>query len=173
MTSAAPARRPAARVLLLDPADRVLLLPGRDPQCPTAGRWWFTPGGGLLAGESPVAGALRELAEETGVVLPADRLVGPVWRRSSRFTFAGRRYHQEEAFFLARLAGPVAVHTRGFTADERRYVGAPRWWPLAELRATDETVYPPGLGDLLADLLNRLGSPAAAAAWEGPPRWLD
>ena len=43
--------RRAARVLLVDAADRVLLFAGSDPLRPGDGSWWFTPGGGLDDGE--------------------------------------------------------------------------------------------------------------------------
>ncbi|MET0424419.1 MAG: NUDIX domain-containing protein, partial [Actinoplanes sp.] len=44
--------RRAARVLIVDPAGRTLLLHGGDPARPEQ-RWWFTPGGGLEQGETP------------------------------------------------------------------------------------------------------------------------
>jgi 8-oxo-dGTP pyrophosphatase MutT (NUDIX family) len=49
-------------------AGRLLLL--RQPP----GRGWGLPAGLLRRGESPVVGAARELAEETGVRLPPDEL---------------------------------------------------------------------------------------------------
>lgn len=49
-------------------SDRMLLL--RQPP----GRGWSLPAGLLTWGESPVEGALRELAEESGIVLAAEQL---------------------------------------------------------------------------------------------------
>src|SRR5690606_28107491 len=54
-----PFRR-AARVILLDDADRLLLVRGHDAG-ETSRSWWFTVGGGLEPGEDVRAGALREL----------------------------------------------------------------------------------------------------------------
>ncbi|MCX7513750.1 (deoxy)nucleoside triphosphate pyrophosphohydrolase [Frateuria sp. STR12] len=51
--------------VLLDPAGR-LLLAQRPPGKHLAGLWEF-PGGKLEAGESPVAGLLRELSEELDI----------------------------------------------------------------------------------------------------------
>lgn len=56
--------RHAARVVLLDPAGRVLLM--RYDENPPNGRHWSTPGGGLNPGEDYRDAAARELAEETG-----------------------------------------------------------------------------------------------------------
>jgi 8-oxo-dGTP pyrophosphatase MutT (NUDIX family) len=144
--------RSAARVLLLDAQDRVLLLHGHDPGDRARGSWWFTPGGGLEPDEDPVAGAARELFEETGLRLGADALVGPVYEQVVEFPFEGRRYRQAEGFYLARCDA-WEVDTSGFTALEERSVDGHRWWSLDELRATSELVYPACLAELVASSL--------------------
>lgn len=81
--------RRVARVVLLDPQDRILLLHGHEPDDP-CDDWWFTPGGGVEGTETREEAALRELAEETGIT---DVELGPVlWRRRCSFPFAGRRW---------------------------------------------------------------------------------
>jgi len=95
-----PFRR-AARVILLDDADRLLLVRGHDAG-ETSRSWWFTVGGGLEPGEDVRAGALRELREETGLHLSADQLEGPVLTRSAVLDFAAVTCRQDEKFFLAR-----------------------------------------------------------------------
>src|ERR1700733_4365493 len=70
MTSTEPALRRAGRVLVIDPAGRVLLLQGFDPAEPDS-PFWFTIGGGLDEGEHSAQAALRELREEAGIVAAA------------------------------------------------------------------------------------------------------
>ena len=69
--------RNAARVILLDAHDRVLLLHGCDAD-QRERTWWFTVGGGLDAGESALDAAVRELREETGYEGGAARVLGCV-----------------------------------------------------------------------------------------------
>jgi 8-oxo-dGTP pyrophosphatase MutT (NUDIX family) len=145
-----PVVRNAARVLLLDPDGRVLLVQGGDPADPEAGTWWFTPGGGLEPGEDARTAALREAFEETGHRVA--ELRGPVARRSSVFPFEGRLIEQREQFFVAHVPA-FEPTTEGWTELERRALTGLRWWTLDELRATGETVYPASLADLVADAL--------------------
>jgi 8-oxo-dGTP pyrophosphatase MutT (NUDIX family) len=151
-----PVARRAARVLLLDAKQRVLLFLGLDPDEPGRGSWWITPGGGLDPGETPAQAAARELQEETGLRLPPGALGEPVHRRTAEFVFAGQAYRQSEEFFLARVDGHV-VDTAGFTPLEVRAVLEHRWWTPAELAATREVVYPVDLAAVLAH--------AAGGAW--------
>jgi 8-oxo-dGTP pyrophosphatase MutT (NUDIX family) len=50
------------------------LLLKRAPHVVQGGVWTAAPGGKLEAEESPLQAAVRELREETGIVLPATRL---------------------------------------------------------------------------------------------------
>jgi len=150
----APIDRASGRVLVVDGAERVLLLRGSDPTDPAAGQWWFTPGGGLDPGESAQQGARRELREETGLDL-AD-LGSPVWVRTAEFTFLGRGYRQAETFFLARVDGH-AVDFSGHTDLEKQAVHEFRWWSLDDLQASDIRVYPKALAAELHELLELVG----------------
>ena len=143
--------REAARVLLVDAAGRVLLLEGLDPDDPYPRTWWFTPGGGIEGDESAAEAARREVREEVGADLT--ELEGPIWERTSTFDFGGTHYHQHEVYFVARVA-PFEVSVADRTELEARALTGLRWWTLAELEATAETVYPENLTDLLRSALD-------------------
>ena len=143
--------RRAARVILFDEQDRILLFRGIDSTEPDATPWWFTPGGGLEAGETAREAARREVFEETGVAL--DSMSGPVYEQHLDFTFEGEPLHQFEQFFVAHVHG-VVLHSDGWTDLEKRTMLESRWWSLAELGSTTETIYPAVLGDLVQSQLS-------------------
>jgi 8-oxo-dGTP pyrophosphatase MutT (NUDIX family) len=142
--------RIAARVLVLDEHDAVLLLQGCDPARPDRGTWWFTPGGGLDAGETTEDGARRELREETGYA--AQRLGPVVYRRTVEFEFLNASYRQHESFFCVRTPRFV-VDDAGRSDVEVRSVLGHRWWRIGELRTTTDAIHPPELADVLVGLL--------------------
>ncbi len=148
---AQPIPRTAARVLLIDEADRILLFHGIDPANP-ADVYWVTPGGGLDPGETPAQGASRELFEETGLRVNPAELGEPVFRNVIEFSFDRRSYRQEQDFFLLRVPS-WEVDTSNFDDTERIAVDGHRWWSVAELESTPECIYPEVLPSLLRSLV--------------------
>jgi len=150
-----PTPRPAARVVLLDEDDRILLVRFHDPDRKTT--WWATPGGSLEPGESHEAAARRELREETG--LNAIELGPWIWTREHVVAIKGQLYEQHERLYFARVPHFDAAATH-LEEVEREFFEELRWWSLAELNATTEELAPRSLPELLRALL-RDGLPAA------------
>jgi 8-oxo-dGTP pyrophosphatase MutT (NUDIX family) len=134
-------------VLVIDPAGRVLLLQGFDPAKPSS-LYWVTIGGGLGHGEGTAQAAIRELWEETGIEASAEELIGPVWQRTTEFSFDGLHYRQEEDYYVLRV-GEVHVSLANLDPIERDTITGYRWWSRQELAATKEAFFPAELPDML------------------------
>ena len=144
-------KRPAARLLVLDPCDRVLLFRFVFDDGPLAGqRYWATPGGALEQGESYLEAARRELAEETGINAP----IGPqVLTRTIVFqTPSGDDVEADERYFLVRAIDRI-VDRSGQEALEARYMQTCDWWSIERLGTTTEKVFPEDLASVLERLV--------------------
>lgn len=150
--------RQTVKLLLVDPEGRLLLVHGRDPA--TGARYWYPVGGSIEPGETLHEAAAREAWEETGL----DRLpVGAhIWTRDLTYVHAGRTFTVHEDW----LHHPVASFDPSparLTDGESESILGFRWWTARELRATQDTVYPPDLGALLRALQEQ-GVPSAPIA---------
>ena len=153
--------RRAARVILFDPYDRVLL----SHDTFDTGDWWVLPGGGVEPGETPDDAARREVCEESGF---ADVRLGPVVvRHRFQMHFLGLDIDQDEWIFVGWTAGGVP-DMAGITVDERTFMGGFQWLSRAELAAITETVYPLGLSGFVASILAD-GPPAQPWVVSAPP----
>ncbi|ONI88046.1 hypothetical protein ALI22I_20095 [Saccharothrix sp. ALI-22-I] len=119
-TTTSPAPRVGARVLLLDLANRVLLVHARDPDQP-GHHWWELPSCGQDPGEALPDTVRREVGEETGIVLTS---IGPeLWVHESHFTYRGRAHHRVDRVFLCFARGSTPK-PRFSTGQEPRRMSA-------------------------------------------------
>ncbi len=115
-----PARRHDVTLLILDGSDRIALI--RKPHF--AEGIWRPPGGGIKPGEDPVAGAVREALEETGLHVTIERYLVDA---HATFSWNGDDLHWRTHVLLARTADETLE-----PRDAAEIAGA-RWGTLEEL----------------------------------------
>jgi ADP-ribose pyrophosphatase YjhB (NUDIX family) len=143
-----PRLREAARVIVLDREDRVLLL-----RYEGNGGFWAVPGGSLEQGETHLDAAHRELREELGVI---DVKVGPELAvRTKDHLVGSEAARQVEKYFVAVVDAVAVEPGRASQPDDIR---AWQWWSLHEIQETAQTIYPLGLAKLIIEYL-RSGPP--------------
>lgn len=153
-----PRLRPAARGIVVDDADRVLLCRFDFPS--EGVTVWGTPGGGVEPGETPLDALRRELAEEIGLAIDGDP--PHVWHR--RVVADGHATGYDgviEDFYLVRTAHFVPHGSMSAAELRAEYVTTFEWWRIDDvLTYQGKAVFAPGdLGQLLDQLL-RTGVPA-------------
>ena len=154
--------RQAARALLLDPDDHLLLVRFEFPM----GTAWALPGGGLDDGESVEDGLRRELREEVGL---DDFVLGPhIWNREHVIPMSTGHDGQQDRIHLVRVDRFDPEPTIGWDRMRAENVHEIRWWSMDELAGVSTEVdispgevrfAPRHLASLVHDLLTS-GPPA-------------
>lgn len=155
---APPRLRHAARALVVDPDEQILLLRVIVDDGVSV---WIAPGGGIEAGESPLDALRRELLEEVGLRLADEP--PHVWHQ--RHVKPGHIDGYEGVvndYFLVRTDHFAPRGTMTPEQLRAELVYGNRWWTLDEIRSYVGADFfgPRRLGELLASLL-RDGPPAA------------
>ena len=150
--------RQAARAVLLDPDDRILLVRFQFPDVAV----WGTPGGGVDPDETHEQAIVRELAEEAGL---EEVVLGPwIWTRKHVIPFLDGKWDgQVERFVLVRTA---------------RFEPAPRFTPeqlAAEYVTARPLVDAGGAGGVSTSAVRAEAAPRAGgrAAARRPARGAD
>ena len=152
--------RPSARLILLDPQDRLFLFKVHqpsvyDPADPFREPFWIMIGGLVDPGEDYADAAIREAREETAVVVKDVRWV---WSRERIMQWRDRQVLHRERFFLGRAAS-ASIDTSGLDEREKSWTLDHRWWTADEIAASSERFEPVDLGTRLKSLLR-----------DGPPK---
>ncbi len=99
----------------------------------STGKWSF-PGGRREAGESDVDAAMREVREETGVVVAIDDVLVAVenyWYDDT----AAQAYHQHSVYFRCRPL--TTTLSAAMNPDDQDEAERPSWVPLDQLTPDD------------------------------------
>jgi 8-oxo-dGTP pyrophosphatase MutT (NUDIX family) len=147
--------RDVVRMVVLDVRAHTLLFHTRDPTYPELGDWWELPGGGMEEGENSVDTAIRELQEETGIIVAPGQVGSPVWRRDATFRYRGKRHVQHERVLPVRLEvlRPPVNGSQRVDFENEDYFGF-RWWSISEVVDSGTRFYPGRLPTLLPRFLN-------------------
>lgn len=158
--------RLASRLILLDADDRVLLLRAHDPFEVDGREWWEVPGGGVEPGEDTVAAAVREVAEETGYVVPPGLLSRrPSWHGEVTFRWARQRYWSSLVMHVGRVDRHPPRRPAGQSEEEQSCFLAVRWLPLDRIAGGSERFFPATLPTDLPRLLAGESVDAGFSVW--------
>ncbi|QSB05804.1 NUDIX hydrolase [Natronoglycomyces albus] len=130
--------RPSARIILANRRDEILLF---NENHPVKGPLWFTVGGRLEPDETPMRAAVRELKEETGLVVAPDRLGQPIATSRGEWEYRGRQLWSYDTFFFLRV-DELEVDDSGMEDYEFEQIASHRWWPVGELETTTALIFP-------------------------------
>lgn len=141
-----PRERSTARLIVADPDDRVLLFLtyGKDHAVPPR---WITPGGGVDPGEDFPQAGVRELREETGLVVDSvgerfHRTDGPVDTKWHPYEVG----HWEWFALRAAHFDPSDAERM---PDELVDIVGTRWWTADQLESSGEEYEPLDLPELI------------------------
>lgn len=142
--SAAPLRiRRSARLIVLSPADRVLMFRFDVEDRPP---FWVTAGGECEPDEEFEQAAARELFEETGIRADPGSQIG---RTTPQFiTVEGEPVQADERYFIVRV-DDERIDTAHHTELEQKVMTRHRWFSLTELANWDEALFPEDLAKMI------------------------
>jgi 8-oxo-dGTP pyrophosphatase MutT (NUDIX family) len=135
-----------SRVLLVDQYDHVLLLLTRHDVEGYPARW-LTTGGHLEVGEDHPTAAVRELFEETGLVIDDPGM--PFWTHDFVAERAPGVWASHHEVWYSLRTQRFEIDRRNWTAEEQVDIIDQRWWSLGDLETTTDPIEPPHLARLL------------------------
>ena len=145
--------RISTRIALVTPQKRFLLfLSHFSPGSNLPPRWIF-PGGGVEANESLLDCAIREVHEETGLLLDTGSIhdLG----QTLSFTQEDQREFKtgQSHFYRVQISDEFTPDSSRWTQEEIRDTVTHRWWSIEEILEEEPWVGPDGVLEILHDLI--------------------
>jgi 8-oxo-dGTP pyrophosphatase MutT (NUDIX family) len=137
--------RLTSRILLFDEVGDILLMLTTAPDTSGIARW-VTPGGGVDPGESQDEAAIRELFEETGLVITSPGAV--VWTYDFDVEWDNADHDTGHAEYYVVRTTRFDVSREHWTDDEKIDTLDVRWWNVDDLVASGELFEPAALPNL-------------------------
>ena len=142
--------RETARIVLHDGQGKFLLMHTRFDHHVGLPPRWITPGGGIDDGETPLEAAVRELQEETGLIVEPDALGEMLDAVEGYWDWPdGTYFHSYVDHFFALRVDEFELDRSGWMESEHHDVIAIRWWTLDEIRAEAPFIGPERLIEVL------------------------
>ena len=100
--------------------------------------------------EQILRAAAQLFAERGSRAVGVDDVGAAVGERSYKMRLpSGEVVAGHETYFLVRIAAVSEINRDGWTELETEIIAEHRWWSVAELKATSETIYPVNLMTML------------------------
>lgn len=144
-----PGLRRTSRIILMDEGGAALLFMTVAPDSTRFARW-ITPGGGVDPGETHEQAAIRELFEETGLVV--DSVGEPVWSLDFAVAWDDADHDRGHAEYYVVRCERFEPASTNWTEDEHIDVTAHGWFTAAELLRSGQPFEPYDLPRLLREV---------------------
>lgn len=140
--------------MAVDNEGRLLVLHGPTIVEGAGDTCYWLPGGAIEPGETTAAAAVREMKEETGIVLTEAALGAPVATWFALQKLRDCRYViSDETFYLWRCETGLPISFDGMEASETATTTGHDWLTAADLSRSAVTILPRGIPCLLERVL--------------------